>query len=823
MRSFILALALVATTQVWSQTAVFKHQKSNKYLKVEMLVNDGVYVEIIEGKPNNDRIWAGPMVLESSLGLDKKAVTKKNILESTRLKVAVDTKNLCVTTFDKKQKWKLATVCPRNMYNAWKGLSIDSSKVQNLYGLGQYFTNPGTADGDLVGRTWDPLMHTHGNALRTFSKGANSYAMFPVLYALGEGHKNFLFVYNNVYKQYWNLKNNPYTVDSYGDTLRYFIYAADNVKALRSKYMGLTGHAPVPKKDVFGLWLSEFGYDNWDEVKNEVAALRKSGFPVDGAALDLQWFGGSFFMGDVDRSGSRFGTLRFDEKNFPNAKQEIARFKQQEGLSLMPIEESYISKWLPEHGNLARYNFMANWCGTNSPAELTANPWWGIGGMIDWTNPKAGDYWHDEKRQKLVELGLTHHWTDLGEPEMYSEHACYYGHPELGKHRHADVHNIYNLKWVESIARGYERNRVSERPYIMSRSGNMGLQRFGAGMWSGDIGANMNAMTAHYNAQLHMTFSGIDYYGSDIGGFHRTAYSLDGDPNELFTQWFANAALFDFPVRAHTWNLSNQVETNPSEIGDTKSNLANIQLRYKLFPYYYSLAHKAYLEGTTIVSPMVMEFPLDKSVRKMGNQKMIGSSLLAAMVARYGENARNVYLPKGTWFNFHTGAQYKSRGQYVGPISAYNKGAFQIPLFVKAGSIIPTMQVDKHTMNISGKRRDGARDHSLSLLIAPSVSKTSFSIFEDDGTSVEYKKGKVAKTVITQQSNTIMISKTSGSYAGLKTTRDLKLELVMSKLSSVVHNGKRYSVNKVAGKANTWTVTIPKLNLKQNNKLTLSN
>ena len=70
----------------------------------------------------------------------------------------------------------------------------------------------------------------------------------------------------------------------------------------------------------------------------------------------------------------------------------------------------------------------------------------GVGGMIDWTNPAAGDYWHDVKRQPLYQLGVTDFWTDLGEPEMYPN-DCYYGFSEIGQQRHSDIHNAYDLRW----------------------------------------------------------------------------------------------------------------------------------------------------------------------------------------------------------------------------------------------------------------------------------------------------------------------------------------------------------------------------------------
>ena len=815
---------ILFSTSVLGNPYNFKHDDSDHYIRVEVLKNRGLHFEVRKGLDGTKRIWTSPMVLKETLFQDFSAKVSKANIENKDFIIKIDTKKLCINVYDKIQSLTLMDVCALNLNNYWKGLSIFSPMSKNLYGLGQYFTNPGSADGDLTGRVWDPLRETHGNALRHFSKGANSYAMFPVLYSMGEADQNFLFFYDNIYKQMWSLNQSPLKVESYGDAIRFFVFSADNIKQLRRKYMNLTGHAPVPKKDVFGLWISEFGYDSWNELQEEVTDLKINGFPLDGAALDLQWFGGSFYNGNDDRSGSRFGSLEFDQVNFPNPKQTIADFKQRQGVSLMTIEESYISKNLDEHTQLAKHGYMAKWCGSDTPTELTANPWWGIGGMIDWTNNDAGDYWHDLKRKKLTDLGISHHWTDLGEPEMYHEDSCYFGFPELGKFKHGDIHNIYNFKWLESIARGYKNNNETTRPFVMSRSGTSGIQRFGAGFWSGDIGANMNAMTAHYNAQMHMTFSGIDYYGADIGGFHRTEYSLDGDANELFTQWFANAVLFDFPIRSHTWNISNTRETSPSKIGDLASNLANIKLRYKLFPYYYSLAHHAYLTGDAIINPMPLAFPRDLNVRQMGNQKMIGSHLMGAMIASYGEEQRNVYLPKGRWFNFHTADFYISAGEYVYNINAFPNKTFQAPLFIKEGAIIPTMKVDDQTMNISGKRLDGTTDSSLGLTIVPSSLKTEFTLYEDDGITIEYKNKKVAKTRVTQQLKNgkmeVNIGQTQGRYLGDSFIRDLDLVIYAKSISNIRFNGLRLKAKKL--KNNKFSVQVPKANLKQDNKFLLN-
>ena len=97
-----------------------------------------------------------------------------------------------------------------------------------------------------------------------------------------------------------------------------------------------------------------------------------------------------------------------------------------------------------------------------------------------------------------------------------------------GKTTHSDLHNLYNLLWHQSIFAGYQRNHSQQRPFMLSRAGGAGMQRYGAGMWSGDIPARLENLAAHLNTQMQMSLSGVDYFGSDAGGFYRK--SFEGTP-----------------------------------------------------------------------------------------------------------------------------------------------------------------------------------------------------------------------------------------------------------------------------------------------------
>lgn len=752
-------------------------------LAVEILDDGLIHFEFSpEGASSESgaRIYTTPMVVRRDhAGPTRLHRHGRHALETTALRLEID-KILClhVTDLTRRPAARLTTLCPGAVGPGRNVLAVAPTSIQNLYGLGEHFLTAGEANGDLLGRVIRPGTEI-GNALNLFNGGFTGNAQFPILYALGSAGRSYALFLDQLSPQTWDFTGDPWRVTMPGEAIRGYLLAGADPARLRRRYMGLVGRPPVPPKKMFGLWVSEFGFDSWSELEDKLHTLRANQVPVDGFVLDLQWFGGVF------RRPSHMGALTFDTASFPDPAGEIARLRNEQGVGLTLIEESYVDASRPEYADLAARGYLPLACAGCAPVSFPS--WWGSGSMLDWTNNAAADYWHDLKRQPLVEMGIVGHWTDLGEPENFSLDARYYGFPKRGLHAHADIHNIYNFKWVQGIARGYARHRNAQRPFVLSRSGTSGLQRFGAAMWSGDIGANLASLATHLNVQMHMSFSGIDYFGADVGGFHRAA--LDGDLNEMYTVWLANAALLDVPVRPHTENLCNCKETAPDRIGDLASNRENVRLRYRLIPYLYSLAHRAHRYGEPVVPPLPLYYPDDPNVRRMADEKLLGRDLLVATVSAYGQARRDVYLPAGTWSNFHTHECVRSTGEWIRDVPTSLDGTFKVPLFARAGAIVPEMHVDDQTMNALGARQDGQpRDELMVRVYTDDPSRrgtrrgaSRFTLYEDDGETVAYLGGAVRTTAISQRRVgdrvTIAIKPASGRYAGAPNRRDNVIEL----------------------------------------------
>ncbi|HZU86611.1 MAG TPA: TIM-barrel domain-containing protein, partial [Anaerolineaceae bacterium] len=707
-----------------------KYQSGENILIVEVLDDDLLHFEITTSASDQtpDRtIQTSPMILKTDYngpGTSKIDVTAGTI-ETNDLRLEVKDGSLCFTITDltREPDLLLTRICPKDMKENRKRLEVDKSGIQNLYGLGEDFQPYTATNGEWMGRIRTPG-NAFGNAMNWFNGGNVGNAQFPILYALGKASENYALFLDIPNAIRWDFSGNPWSIETSSAALRGYILSGPDLPDLRADYMELVGRPTIPPKTAFGLWVSEYGYDNWAELENKLSTLRENKFPVDGFVLDLQWYGGI----TEDSENTRMGSLTWDTINFPDPAAKIAQLREEDGVSLIAIEQSYIGAALPEHAALQEKGFLVRKCADCNPVYLDDNPWWGLGGMIDWTNPAAGVYWHDTKRQPLIDAGLVGHWTDLGEPELYDPQGWYAG--INGQNLERDVHNLYNLMWAQSIAEGYARNNVTQRPFILSRSGAPGIQRYGVAMWSGDIASNMGALSVHFNAQMHMSLSGIDYFGSDIGGFFREA--LDGEEGEVYTRWFANSALLDVPVRVHTKNLSNSYETAPDRVGNRQSNLEAIRLRYSLIPYLYSLAYQAAEFGDPVYPPLVYYFQNDPNVRNNADQKMIGPWLMAAVSASNTQNFRNVYLPAGTWINYYTHEWINSDGKELASQPVKDGEAVRLPLFARAGAIIPMMYVDEQTMNSSGRRLDGStRDELIVTLYAtPLNSSTSFTLYE---------------------------------------------------------------------------------------------
>lgn len=829
----VLLLGLVELQQPFQTAQAAEVQRvkipsGSQYLIVEALNDNLIHFELSTLGPGpsvSDPIYTSPMVYKKDYtgptAWSDTTASGIRTLQTPNIKVDVNTSTLCATVTDKVRALTLTTYCSPNLGSAWKSLTMAPETFKNGYGLGAEYVLVGTADGDWVSTPGHQVRNPgeFGNEMKEFDGGGTSNTQFPVLYLLGSGSNNYAMFLDNYYRQRWDFTANPWKVEMWGDWIRWYVMIGPDLPTLRKAYMELTGRPSVPPKKAFGLWVSTFGYHNWGEIDTRLNGLKTASFPLDGFVLDLYWFGGIL----ANDPNTQIGSLTWDTTDdgppggfFPDPSGQLAAYRTNDGVGIILIEESLVGKNLQSWTDLNNQGFLVrDGCSTciatliDNDTDSTDNDFFGDVGIIDWTNTTGADWWFDNRRLALINNGVFGHWLDLNEPEGNSSKRLYdpddwyagfdphVGANPAGLHGEADIHNMFAFFQAQSIERGYTRNSLTQRPFMMSRSGAPGIQRFGTTQWSGDIAPRFTSLATWSNVQMMMTLSGMDYYSSDLGGFRRNgceSFDCTTGFDQLYTQWYATGMMFDVPGRPHSDHLDK--ETSPALIGKVPSNLANTLRRYELIPYTYSLAYRAWLHGEPVVPPLVYYYQSDPNVRLMGHEKLLGRDLLAGIVAEANEFKRDIYLPAGDWVSFDTNEWFHSTGATFAGLPEYRGGIFRLPLFARAGAIVPSMYVDNHTGNALGFRRDGMPHSELIVRAYASPSSTDFTLYEDDGQTISYKTGAYRTTVISQQktsgtSETVMIAASSGTYTGAPTSRNNVVTLAVEnqQATAVTLNG----------------------------------
>jgi alpha-glucosidase len=243
-----------------------KFQSGNGYVIVEFLDDDLVHFELSAFGPGPDTsepIFTTPMIDKTNFpGPSSLIQTEGDTLETPDLRIQVDQDSLCIHATDKTRTTELilSQICPWQLEEEFKGISFTPESFTHAYGLGQKFVTPGSADGDWIGRERFP--GEFGNLMEDFNKGKAGNTQFPIVYFTGEDRDSYAVFVDNATKQYWDFMRDPWKVVMYGNALRFYLMTGPDLVDLRSDFMELVGHPLVPPKKMFGLWVSEYGFDD---------------------------------------------------------------------------------------------------------------------------------------------------------------------------------------------------------------------------------------------------------------------------------------------------------------------------------------------------------------------------------------------------------------------------------------------------------------------------------------------------------------------------------------------------------------------------------
>jgi alpha-D-xyloside xylohydrolase len=458
----------------------------------------------------------------------------------------------------------------------------------------------------------------------------------------------------------------------------YWVTAGDDPAAVLRHYADATGHPPMLPQWASGFWQSKLRYRNAAELMAVAREHHRRGLPMSVIVTDFfHW--------------PHLGDWRFDETEWPDPEGMIAELAGM-GIKLMvsiwptvnPLSENY--RTMLERGLLVATEhgvpLHSPWRDKGFQVEMPV-------AFYDATDPRAREFVWDTVRRNYFAKGVRVWWLDACEPELQP------GHPEnlrLHAGPGTEVLNMYPL----SHAQGFHEGMLAEgddEVVLLCRSAWAGSQRYGAALWSGDIGADWASLRTQVRAGLNVAMSGIPWWTTDIGGFH------GGDPEspefrELIVRWFQYGAFCPL-FRLHGFRdprlpLGAEMTGGPNEVwsfGDEAYQRIErvLRLRERLRPYLMAQMRVAHETGVPPMRPLFVDFPADPAAWDVDDAFLLGPDLLVAPVLYPGATSRQVYLPAGVdWVDAWTGAEYPGGGTVDAPAPAD-----RIPVFLRAGAENP--------------------------------------------------------------------------------------------------------------------------------------
>lgn len=520
--------------------------------------------------------------------------------------------------------------------------------------------------------------------------------------------------YHNTYKSFFNfgVSTPDYmsiTADG-GDVDYFFIYDTDIPKII-THYTSLTGRMPLPPMWSLGYHQSRCSYFPQANVKILAETFRKKEIPIDCIVLDADYL-------------QDYEPFRINTERFPDMKGLSAYLKSLDlevTASVNPgikIDSTYFA----HEDGLKKGVFVKYSNGDLYTAEIAPS----MNHYVDFTNPKGRAWWVDHMKF-LPENGIHGYWNDMNEPAVggsYIPDNLWFDFDGT-KANGLQAKNVYGMLMARSSYESALKYGENRRPFILTRSGFAGVQRYAA-TWTGDNTAKEEFLLLGALLNTQMGLSGLPFVGDDIGGY------IGNTSKELFARWI-EVGVFEPFCRNHKEAFATANE--PWSYGEEAEAIAKeyIGFRYRLMPYLYSKFYEATQTGMPIARSLCMNYPNDPLVYNAlyQYQFMCGDALMIVPVTP-SEKIKKHYLPGSYWFDLYSDEKVAGNRELIAECPI-----FQIPVFVKPSSIIPMQGLVQSTKQNPGD--------TLFLHLFSGDESNEICYYEDDGATMDYQKGAYYK------------------------------------------------------------------------------
>ncbi|GAB94407.1 alpha-glucosidase [Kineosphaera limosa] len=551
---------------------------------------------------------------------------------------------------------------------------------------------------------------------------------------------------------YWP-PSSTYRTD--GGDIDLFLIAGPAIRDVVRRYTQLTGTSAMLPKSALGYLGSSMYYPELPRgcdqaILNFVETSRAYEMPIDGFQLS------SGYTQQETADGLKRCVFTWNDDRFGDPAAFFAAMAAR-GLTTSPNVKPGVLLVHPERDAMAAADLFVRDSAGDEPA---VGMWWGgPGNFVDFTKPAARAQWARLLTEHVLAKGTASVWNDNCEYDSLVDldaRCDFDGAGGTIGQLKAVMANLMCQVTVEAI----ERHDPDARPFVVCRSGHAGIQRF-AQTWSGDNETSWDSLEYNIATVLGMSLSGVANQGSDIGGFYGPAPDA-----ELFVRWIQHG-IFQPRFSIHSVNTDNTVTEPWMYSAHTDTIREAFDLRYRLFPYLYSLMARAHETGLPIVEPLCSAFQHDPACDQESVDFMLGDALLVANVVRPGATVRSVYLPADhEFFDVWTRQCYAGGQRIDVPVDLRS-----IPLFLRAGGIMALAENPLQNLATEQVTR-------LRLLCAPQRDGR-FTLYEDDGVSTAYRRGESLTTQVamtTSGPRTVLAFEHRGAYRSA--VRTVHLDLV---------------------------------------------
>lgn len=521
--------------------------------------------------------------------------------------------------------------------------------------------------------------------------------------------------------------------------LDYYFIAGETLGETVKGIRKLTGKAVLLPKWAYGYIQSQERYETAEELVKTAEEFRRREIGLDALVLDwMSW------------EGNLWGQKTFDKIRFPEPQEMIEKLHEKNVHFMISIWPN-MNENCENYREFQEHNLLL-------PASDIYNAFSEEGRKLYWEQVQRGLFCH----------GVDAWWCDSSEPFTPEWSRLYKPDPSemyrdfvdvVGKYMPIEKGNAYGLYHAQALYEGQRSATEEKRVVNLTRNGYLGSQKYGTILWSGDTYASWETLRRQIVAGLQFCISGLPYWTLDIGAFFvksgmpwfwKGEYEGgNADPAycELYVRWLQYGVFLPIfrshgtDCRREPWNFGDEGDPFYEAI------LSAIRLRYQLLPYIYSVAGAVWLEDETMMRPLIMDFPEDSHVVEISDEYLFGPSLLICPVTtpmyyqvggvalEKTQHTRKVYLPEGTdWYDLYTKEKYEG-GQEIDAKADIE----YMPVYVRAGAILPVIKPEVCTDNAQGKE--------ISLQIYTGCDGD-FMLYEDAGDGYAYERGEYCLTYI---------------------------------------------------------------------------